>query len=343
MSDPDVSPPLTAFLKRAAAFLEGAIGRAPAAVPPRAWGEGPDDAELLAEQSSEQERELLAAARGFKALEYDAGFGWIDGPVEYGGQGLPRSYHDAYAELREEFAAPDLSVMHLGLGMVAPTILAHGTAAAKRSYLPRLHRGDTIACQLFSEPDAGSDLAALRTAAVRDNAGGWILNGQKVWTTHAHLSDIGEILCRTDPRAPKHHGITAFLIDMRAPGVEVRPLRQMTGGASFNEVFLTDVRVPDDHRLGDENEGWQVALTTLMNERSITSDIGGRLDAILDRLVMLARWSGWLADPAVRDLVSDTAMHILAARGRRHRRVGHVRLGQVRSRGAGDPHLGRHR
>jgi acyl-CoA dehydrogenase len=121
-------------------------------------------------------------------------------------------------------------------------------------------------------------------------------------------------LCRTDPRAPKHRGITAFLIDMHAPGVEVRPLRQMTGGASFNEVFLTDVRVPDDHRLGEVNEGWQVAITTLMNERSTTTDIGGSLDVILDRLVMLARWSGRLADPAVRDLVSDTAMHILAAR-----------------------------
>jgi len=305
--------PLASFLERAAAFLETAVGHAPAAAS-RAWGDGPDGTELLAEWSSEEEARLVAAARRFKALEYDAGFGWIDGPVEYGGRGLPRSHGDAYAELREQFAAPDLGVLGLGLGMTAPTILAHGSEQAKRAYLPRLHRGDIIACQLFSEPEAGSDLAALRASAVPDGAGGWILGGQKVWTTNAHLSDIGEVLCRTDARAPKHHGITAFLIDMHAPGVEVRPLRQMTGGASFNEVFLTDARVPDDHRLGDVNHGWKVALTTLMNERSTTTDIGGRLDSILDRLVMLARWSGRLADPAVRDLVSDSAMHILAAR-----------------------------
>jgi alkylation response protein AidB-like acyl-CoA dehydrogenase len=311
---PMTDPALATFLEGAFSFLKGVAGRTPDAVPAPVWGEGPDDAELLAERSSEEEKELLAAARRFKALEYDEGFGWIDGPVEYGGRGLPRSYADAYGELRGQFAVPDLSVMRLGLGMTAPTILAHGTEAAKRAYLPRLHRGDVIACQLFSEPDAGSDLASLRTSAVHDDAGGWILSGQKVWTTNAHLSDIGEILCRTDPGAPKHRGITAFLIDMHAPGVEVRPLRQMTGGASFNEVFLTDVRVPDDHRLGGENEGWQVAVTTLMNERSTTSDIGGRLDVILDRVVMLARWSGRLADPVVQDLVSDTAMHILAAR-----------------------------
>jgi acyl-CoA dehydrogenase len=217
--------------------------------------------------------------------------------------------------------------MRLGLSMTAPTILAHGTEQVKRAYLPRLHRGDVIACQLFSEPDAGSDLASLRASAVRDG-GSWVLRGQKVWTTNAHLSDIGEVLCRTDPRAPKHHGITAFLIDMHAPGVEVRPLRQMTGGASFNEVFLTDVRVPDDHRLGEVNEGWQVAITTLMNERSTTTDIGGSLDVILDRLVMLARWSGRLSDPAVRDLVSDTAMHILAARAGSQRAHEAVATGQ---------------
>jgi acyl-CoA dehydrogenase len=176
-----------------------------------------------------------------------------------------------------------------------------------------MYRGDVIACQLFSEPEAGSDLASLQTRAVPGDEG-WVLDGQKVWTSVAQHSQIGMVLCRTDPDAPKHRGITAFLVDMGAPGVEVRPLRQMTGGASFNEVFLTDVRVPDDHRLGEVNEGWQVAITTLMNERSTTTDIGGSLDVILDRLVMLARWSGRLADPAVRDLVSDTAMHILAAR-----------------------------
>ena len=159
----------------------------------------------------------------------------------------------------------------IGLGMVAPTILAHATDEVKERYLRSLWRGDIVACQLFSEPGAGSDLAGLQTRAVRDGDE-WIVTGQKVWTSGAHLSDIGEIICRTDPDAPKHKGLTGFVVDMHAAGVEVRPLRQMTGGASFNEVFFTEVRVPDSHRLGDVNGGWTVALTTLMNERAA---IGG--------------------------------------------------------------------
>lgn len=309
------TPSLPQLLAEARVFLGATVGprRAPQQ-PTTEWGTGSDTAELLAEWSSQEEADLVAAARTFKAQEYDAGLAWIDGPVDYGGRGLPRSYAHAYMALRREFAVPDLSVMSLGLGMTAPTILAHGTESAKRTYLPRLHRGDLIACQLFSEPGAGSDLASLRTSAVPDGDGGWILNGQKVWTTGAHLSDIGEILCRTDTAAPKHDGITAFLVDMHAPGVDVRPLRQMTGGASFNEVFLTDVHVRDDHRLGGVNEGWQVAITTLLNERNTTTDLGGSLDTVLDRLVMLARWSGRLSDPSVADLVADTAIHIRTAK-----------------------------
>ena len=308
-------PSLSDFAAEASAFLAESVGprRAPEQASPK-WGVGSDTAALLAEWSAEEEATLVAASRSFKAREYDAGFAWVDGPVEYGGRGLPRAYAEAYAGVREEFAVPDLGVMALGLGMTAPTILAHATEEAKRRYLPALHRGDLIACQLFSEPGAGSDLAALRTSAAPDGEGGWVLNGQKVWTTGAHLSDIGEILCRTDADAPKHQGITAFLVDMHAPGVDVRPLRQMTGGASFNEVFLTDVHVPDDHRLGGVNEGWQVAITTLLNERNTTTDLGGTLDAVLDRLLLLARWSGRLADPAVADLVSDTALHIRTAK-----------------------------
>ena len=151
--------------------------------------------------------------------------------------------------------------------MVAPTILAHAQDHIRERYLPGMHRGDIVGCQLFSEPGAGSDLAGLQTRAERDGDE-WVLNGQKVWTSGAQYSDIGEIICRTDPDQPKHKGLTGFVVDMHAPGVEVRPLRQMTGGASFNEVFFNDVRVPDDHRLGDVNGGWSVALTTLLNERA---------------------------------------------------------------------------
>ena len=149
----------------------------------------------------------------------------------------------------------------------------------KEQYLRSLYRGDIVACQLFSEPVAGSDLAGIQTRAERDGDE-WIVSGQKVWTSGAQFSDIGEIITRTSPDKPKHKGLTMFVVDMKAPGVEVRPLRQMTGGASFNEVFFDEVRIPDSHRLGDVDEGWAVALTTLMNERAAIggggAGVGGR-------------------------------------------------------------------
>jgi len=176
----------------------------------------------------------------------------------------------------------------------------------KQAYCAGLHRGDLLACQLFSEPDAGSDLAGLTSRAERDGDE-WVVTGQKVWTSNAQLSDIGEIICRTDPSLPKHQGLTAFVVDMRAPGVEVRPLRQMTGGASFNEVFLHEVRVPDSHRLGDVNAGWGVALTTLMNERaSIGSGMGlGPGPGPFERLIALARHLGVEREPSVRDRLAQ--------------------------------------
>jgi acyl-CoA dehydrogenase len=180
-----------------------------------------------------------------------------------------------------------------------------------------------IACQLFSEPGAGSDLASLATRAVAvkgaGEAGGgeWVLDGQKVWTSVAHHSQIGMALCRTDVDAPKHKGITAFLVDMSAPGVDVRPLRQMTGGADFNEVFLTGVRVPDDHRLGEVNGGWRVALTTLMNERATVGGArtGGVAEILTpDRFSALMRATGTLDDPALRRDLSELLADMFAAR-----------------------------
>ena len=145
--------------------------------------------------------------------------------------------------------------------MVAPTILAHGNPEVVADLLPKMYRADLVSCQLFSEPGAGSDLASLQMRAERDGEE-WILNGQKVWTSGAHYSDVGEVIARSDFDLPKHQGLTGFVVDMHASGVEVKPLRQMTGGANFNEVFFNDVRVPDSHRLGDVNQGWGVALTT---------------------------------------------------------------------------------
>ena len=221
-------------------------------------------------------------------------------------QGLTREHQRAYDAVEANFTTPPMTPYGIGLGMVAPTILAHATDEVKAMYLKPLWRGDMVACQLFSEPGSGSDLAGLQTKAIRDGDE-WIVTGQKVWTSGAHLSDIGEIICRTNPDAPKHKGLTGFVIDMRAPGVDIRPLRQMTGGASFNEVFFTEVRVPDTHRLGDVNEGWTVALTTLMNERAA---IGGGMatgggNVGTQRLIELVRHQGRSNDALVRQQLAN--------------------------------------
>ena len=176
--------------------------------------------------------------------------------------------------------------------MVAPTILAHAIPEVRERYLRSMYRGEIVGCQLFSEPVAGSDLAGIQTRAERDGDE-WIVSGQKVWTSGAQYSDIGEIITRTDPDKPKHKGLTMLLVDMHAPGVEVRPLRQMTGGATFNEVFFDEVRVPDSHRLGDVDEGWTVALTTLMNERAAIGGGGAGVGTMnFTRFVELAHHLG---------------------------------------------------
>ena len=213
--------------------------------------------------------------------------------------------------------------------MVAPTVLAHGTDVTKDAYLRAMYRGDIVGCQLFCEPGAGSDLASLQTRAERDGDE-WILNGQKVWTSGAQYSDIGEIIARTDPDLPKHKGLTGFVVDMRAPGVEIRPLRQMTGGASFNEVFFTDVRVPDSHRLGDVNNGWNVALTTLMNERAAIGGGGGGLGGgLLTRAIEMARAFGLTSDPIVRQKLADLVVHARVMQYTNQRAMDKIRSGQL--------------
>ena len=244
----------------------------------------------------------------------------------------------------------------------------------RRRWLPALYRGDIFACQLFSEPDAGSDLAGLKTRAVRDGEV-WRLSGQKVWTSGAHLADIGEIICRTAD-GPRHANLTAFIVDMHAPGVTVRPLRQMTGGASFNEVYLDDVVVPDTDRLDEEGRGWPVALTTLSHERSAMghSAFGGVGLLRTDRLLALVRHLGCADDPVVRQHLAELIVQLRVARlnqqrmqgrpgidtitcpsgrlrrlrprpphHRRHRRVGHLRLDGAAARRARLPPRRRHR
>ncbi|WP_405486179.1 acyl-CoA dehydrogenase family protein [Streptomyces sp. NBC_00096] len=220
-------------------------------------------------------RELLAAhpptgtARAeFLRARFDAGLAWVHYPEGLGGLGAPRSLQAVVDSELEAAGAPDNDPRRIGigLGMAAPTILAYGTEEQKRRFLRPLWIGEEVWCQLFSEPGAGSDLAALGTRAVRDGED-WVVDGQKVWTSSAHTARWAILIARTDPALPKHQGITYFLCDMTAPGVEVRPLRQITGEAEFNEVFLTGVRIPDAHRLGEVGQGWAVARTTLMNER----------------------------------------------------------------------------
>jgi alkylation response protein AidB-like acyl-CoA dehydrogenase len=210
----------------------------------------------------------------FLRAQYDAGLAWVSFPEGHGGLGLPQEQQAYVDRLLAAAGAPtnEPESNGIGLGMAAPTILTYGTDAQKDRFLKPLWTGEEIWCQLFSEPNAGSDLANIGTRAVRDGDG-WIVNGQKVWTSGAHKARWAILVARTDPDQVKHHGLTYFLCDMTAPGIEVRPLRQITGEAEFNEVFLTDVYIPDNLRLGAEGEGWKVANATLNNERVA---IGGR-------------------------------------------------------------------
>ena len=294
------------------------------------WGEGDDDVAILEETSREQELADLAEAKVWKAKRYDAGFGWITGPTRYGGRELPVAYDRAYASLEGNYQIPSQSHFGIGLGMVAPTILAHATEKVKDLYLAKLYRGDLVASQLFSEPGAGSDLAGLQTKAVKDGDE-WIVNGQKVWTSGAHYSDIGEVICRTDPDQPKHRGLTGFVVDLKAPGVEIRPLRQMTGGASFNEVFFTDVRIPDDHRLGDVGQGWAVALTTLMNERaSIGAGSGSGMGlGNATRLIEMVRHFGLDEDPLTRGELARLYENLQVAKWNNQRAMDKIKSGQA--------------
>ena len=216
----------------------------------------------------EEYRDLIDDQFGFRGAQFDAGLAMVHFPEGRGGLGGNRGQQAIIDAILKAAGAnyEDLKINPIGIGMGAPTVLAYGDEAMQDKHLRRIFTGEDIWCQLFSEPTHGSDVAGIPSRAVRDGDE-WIVNGQKVWTTLAHLSNFGMLLTRTDPEVPKHKGLSYFVLDMHAPGVEVRPLYQMTGEAEFNEVFLTDVRIDDSQRLGAEGDGWRVAITTLMNER----------------------------------------------------------------------------
>ncbi|MBJ7281841.1 MAG: acyl-CoA dehydrogenase family protein [Acidimicrobiia bacterium] len=323
----DTNPSIEDFKAAATAFLETQFERRSDEA--FEWGKGDDRVGVLEEKSPDEEAMELAAAKAFKASEFDAGFGWITGPSEYGGSGLSAGHERAYQEIAGQYSTPNQSMFGIGLGMVAPTILAHAIPEVRERYLRSMHRGEIVGCQLFSEPIAGSDLAGIQTKAVLDGDE-WIVTGQKVWTSGAHYSDIGEIITRTDPEKPKHRGLTMLLVDMHAPGVEIRPLRQMTGGASFNEVFFNEVRVPTSHLLGDVDGGWSVALTTLMNERAAIGGGGGGVGTMsMTRFIELAKFLGCSDDPITRQRLADIYIRGSVARFTNLRAMAKIRLGQL--------------
>jgi alkylation response protein AidB-like acyl-CoA dehydrogenase len=256
----------------------------------------------------------------FLQARFDAGLAWLHYPEGLGGLGLPRDLQPVAEKAFAAAGAPDNNPRRIGigLGMAAPTILAFGSDEQKQRWLRPLWCGEEVWCQLFSEPGAGSDLAALATRAVRDGDGDgddWIVNGQKVWTSMAHEARWAILVTRTDPDVPKHQGMTYFVLDMTAPGVEVRPLRQLTGEAEFNEVFLTDVRIPDAQRLGAVGEGWKVAQTTLMNERvAIGGGASPRESGMIGVLAERWRENPEVRDPALHDRLMTLWVAAEAAR-----------------------------
>jgi alkylation response protein AidB-like acyl-CoA dehydrogenase len=257
--------------------------------PPKTAGSAPPA--TLTDAFSAEETEHGRGSKAWQATLYDGGWAGITWPKEYGGRGGTPIQAVIFADEQSRFDVPG-SIFTQGIGMAGPALMGHGSQEQKDRYLAPMLRGDEVWCQLFSEPGAGSDLASLATRAER-RGDEWIVNGQKVWTSSAHYSDFGILLARTGRPADRHRGISYFLLDMRTPGVDIRPLRQMTGSAHFNEVFLTDVAIPDANLVGTVDGGWAVTRTTLTSERSLISALGGDR---LPRLLELARRTGGTVD-----------------------------------------------
>ena len=230
--------------------------------------------------------------------KYDAGWACIRWPKQYGGRDATAIEQVIWNQEEAKFEDLPQGVFGIGQGMAAPTMMTWASEAAQKEHIPKLASGEHIWCQLFSEPAGGSDLAALRTRAVRDGDG-WVVNGQKIWTSGAHYSDFGILVVRTDPTVPKHKGLSYFYLDMKSPGIEIKPIKQISGDSNFNEVYFTDVRIPDSQRLGEVGQGWQVSLTTLMNERA---SIGGGGSAVgFDSVFKLAQQVTIDDKPAIED------------------------------------------
>jgi alkylation response protein AidB-like acyl-CoA dehydrogenase len=286
------TPEEAAFRAGARTFLEKNAAR-------RAPGTG------MSYRAGSDSAEFRTQAKRWQAAKADAGFAGITWPKEWGGRGGTAIQQVVYDQEEAQFAVPR-GIFEIGLGMCIPTLCTWGTQQQRDRFARKALRGEEIWCQLFSEPGAGSDLAGLRTRADRDGDA-WIINGQKIWTSGAHYCDWGVLVARSDFSAPKHKGLTYFFIDMKSPGIEIRPIKQISGASHFNEVFFSDVHVPDAQRLGAVGEGWKVSLTTLMNERFT---IGGRAGVDVEEVFELARTLQLEDGPAlhnatVRDRLAD--------------------------------------
>ncbi|MCZ4297836.1 acyl-CoA dehydrogenase family protein [Henriciella marina] len=244
--------------------------------------------------------DFLKRAKEWQKTKAEGGFAQITWPKEWGGRGGSSMQQVIWNQEESKFDAPT-GPFTIGLGMCVPTVIAFGSDEHKKRYVEKALRGEEIWCQLFSEPAAGSDVAGVKTRAIKDGDE-WVINGQKVWTTGAHFSDYGIVLTRTDPKAPKHKGLTMFIVDMHQKGVEAKPIHQASGGREFNEVYFTDVRIPDSDRLGEVGDGWKVALVTLMNERLA---VGGSPGPDWKEIMEYARDTGSLSDQAFREKLAD--------------------------------------
>ncbi len=273
------------FRAEARAFLEQHLALKEEGITKNKWGQGAD---------------FIRAAKDWQAKKADHGFAQITWPKEMGGRGGTSMQQVIWNQEEAKFEAP-IGPFTIGLGMCLPTVIAFGSDAHKSRYVKKALRGEEIWCQLFSEPVAGSDVAGLKTRAVKEGDN-WLINGQKVWTTGAQYSDYGILLTRTDPTVPKHKGLTMFIVNMKQEGVEVRPIHQANGGSEFNEVYFSNVRIPDSDRLGEVGEGWKVAIVTLMNERLAVGGAGG---PGWREILEFARDAGLLENAAFRERLAD--------------------------------------
>jgi alkylation response protein AidB-like acyl-CoA dehydrogenase len=250
--------------------------------------------------SPEADARHVEACKQWQRTLYEGGWAGITWPKEYGGRGGTAMQQSIFNQEQARYDVA-VGVYAVSIGMVGPTLIAWGSDDQKRRYLDAMLRGDEVWCQLFSEPGAGSDLAGLAARAVRDGDE-WVVDGQKVWTSGAHHSQLAILLARTDPDQPKHQGITYFVVDMATPGIEVRPLRQINGVAHFNEVFLTGVRIPAANVVGEVDGGWRVAQTTLMSERTL---IGSGSGVTFSDLLQLVRQTNGATNPLLRQSIAD--------------------------------------